>query len=1210
MKSLRLFVIIFFLSGSIIAQEKPPLSDEITRLIEQLGVQDWQIREAATYNLWSLGEPAEPFLKAVQRSDDPEVRMRVNLILKRITYGVTPEFEKQFGTFVIDIEKKSAEEQLKIVNDLCAAHSLLSLSAPVLEKIALKEEVKREVRLKAGQSAVSHLPPQRAISLFKCLLKEDPQWEKGYIDLGQLYETIKESNNAIGIYQSGLNKLPQSIQLFYRLGALYEFSGDNNRAFQTYLKGIIACSAQNTETLRYRAEEMLIRIGHLELVRSNLLSYLAESKETVPALRQLGEAFWENQYWYPAYDCFVRSVFLSHWQQVEVSQLEHTRLVKAFQVGYQKLEGKNHTEAYRIFEEIVCAESEPIPDKNQPIPEWKIEKPSLFGNRPSDLSLDSRSISPGVTQFALDGSLFYGVKGYSVPAREGPGYASNYSQKIVVYDLTKPQKPLWEYSLPYYLGLDKTGLEVFFCGGGRVNQFITNPHNLLVEVSGNKGTQVSMVNGLHDHRWNSWHYLCAFEKTTGQLLWKTWLYDYADDKVLLPLIDNQVVLIYRILHNLIEAIDIQTGQTLWTFPLNVAYRPYLQVDSINRVLYMWSNTSHEFLVVDILKGGEVKERVKIPGYPCGVTDNIIFFIDDKKHLFTLDRKTQQIKLLVPDIGEYPTINILPNKIILLSNRGKYYRIDYDSDNIKWKRRMWETGDDIWHIQNDRMVYCRKIMKAATGPGGYTYRDNLIYLFDVENGQLISRLYPIRPYSEPVKYDDTFWFYTSISGNRFCPVPLSWLDNLTPPPQTIPKVLETLKKLEPSQRNKCLELLNQIPIALDREDALGLLELCHQANLTEPAKKYLEYCLLLSSPDILRDNDRLIQLLTQPPYKDDLTLKRFYYDIWIKVQTEQKSVSATDSAPLAPEPVKPYLNPTHIRRTEKEIAQYKKLLQEGNDDEKATAAIELFLVGEPVPSAFFQSGLKSTGTNISPTCQSILWLRGEAKPPGPLPPRETGLDLPALAKIIEDPNTHCRTRYQTILNIMGAGTKDKEILTLLQEHLEAEIPIDPNYPESWVNLAACYGLQDNKPEMLKCREKAYELNPTNFDIQLSLVTAYQRVGEKDKAEQLKHKMIKENEKGINVYPADGFYYDRLARLYLALNLNINDAIQFAGKSVQVDSNTDYQITLAQCYLNKGDKLSAGKIIERLLINYIWREKVLISPMLYQFLCAADHPVTRK
>lgn len=62
-----------------------------TSLIEQLGSDDWQKREDAQSALIKIGKIARELLENEKNSKDPEIRMRVNAILKNNTFSDKPE---------------------------------------------------------------------------------------------------------------------------------------------------------------------------------------------------------------------------------------------------------------------------------------------------------------------------------------------------------------------------------------------------------------------------------------------------------------------------------------------------------------------------------------------------------------------------------------------------------------------------------------------------------------------------------------------------------------------------------------------------------------------------------------------------------------------------------------------------------------------------------------------------------------------------------------------------------------------------------------------------------------------------------------------------------------------------------------------------------------------------------------------------------------
>jgi WD40 repeat protein len=65
--------------------EQPKDSQEVERLIKQLGSKEDKVHEAATKRLEALGDPALPALKAAATSDDFDTRLRAYRLLEPMT---------------------------------------------------------------------------------------------------------------------------------------------------------------------------------------------------------------------------------------------------------------------------------------------------------------------------------------------------------------------------------------------------------------------------------------------------------------------------------------------------------------------------------------------------------------------------------------------------------------------------------------------------------------------------------------------------------------------------------------------------------------------------------------------------------------------------------------------------------------------------------------------------------------------------------------------------------------------------------------------------------------------------------------------------------------------------------------------------------------------------------------------------------------------
>lgn len=87
------FCTLFVAIGLVVAGGDDDQTTEITKLIEDLGHEEYHVREAAEKRLIQIGPPAVPALKKAMENDDPEVAQRARRAHEHLT-NATPEEQK------------------------------------------------------------------------------------------------------------------------------------------------------------------------------------------------------------------------------------------------------------------------------------------------------------------------------------------------------------------------------------------------------------------------------------------------------------------------------------------------------------------------------------------------------------------------------------------------------------------------------------------------------------------------------------------------------------------------------------------------------------------------------------------------------------------------------------------------------------------------------------------------------------------------------------------------------------------------------------------------------------------------------------------------------------------------------------------------------------------------------------------------------------
>ncbi len=98
MRSLRHLLAVFVGCGFVVAADPPKPTKSPDELVRDLSDPNFRTREAATRDLWKLGEKVRPVLEQVIKDGSPEAVERAEGILAKFDWGITPDTPKDVLT--------------------------------------------------------------------------------------------------------------------------------------------------------------------------------------------------------------------------------------------------------------------------------------------------------------------------------------------------------------------------------------------------------------------------------------------------------------------------------------------------------------------------------------------------------------------------------------------------------------------------------------------------------------------------------------------------------------------------------------------------------------------------------------------------------------------------------------------------------------------------------------------------------------------------------------------------------------------------------------------------------------------------------------------------------------------------------------------------------------------------------------------------------
>lgn len=91
-------------AGNVLAQEKSATATADQQLINQLGDDEYQVREAAEDRILQRGADILPLLNEARRSPDPEVRLRAMALYKQLSARVRKDNFSRFADMAKDVD--------------------------------------------------------------------------------------------------------------------------------------------------------------------------------------------------------------------------------------------------------------------------------------------------------------------------------------------------------------------------------------------------------------------------------------------------------------------------------------------------------------------------------------------------------------------------------------------------------------------------------------------------------------------------------------------------------------------------------------------------------------------------------------------------------------------------------------------------------------------------------------------------------------------------------------------------------------------------------------------------------------------------------------------------------------------------------------------------------------------------------------------------
>jgi hypothetical protein len=151
------------LSAAPVVAPAGPAVTKAAELVPRLSDDSYAVRQAATRDLWNLGEAALPELTAAADGQDPEAAVRARELMRKIELGILPDSSPKIVDLVMRYDRGTLDDRRAVIAELKlqrAWRQILKLYA--LEKdeksLAMLEDQVRGVAIDAARECLSATP--------------------------------------------------------------------------------------------------------------------------------------------------------------------------------------------------------------------------------------------------------------------------------------------------------------------------------------------------------------------------------------------------------------------------------------------------------------------------------------------------------------------------------------------------------------------------------------------------------------------------------------------------------------------------------------------------------------------------------------------------------------------------------------------------------------------------------------------------------------------------------------------------------------------------------------------------------------------------------------------------------------------------------------------------------------------------------------------